>query len=247
MPMSSSDLLVVDRPTGDADQDTLWAEARRFAADRLGVTSILYGFTHSRHLATRVGMTRSLYIRHDHPADYLMRFTDGRLLDDDLCALIVLGRTGTFLWSDLGDLADQSETQRERFRIDREAGMDVGVSIGLRFADGHGIAGFGLAARWMPAPEFAARWARQGETVVAYFTRLEPLLRRQMVAARLHLTPRQSEVLGLSVGGVPGKAIAERLGISEGRVERIFREIRIRMEADTTIEAAAKALAYRLI
>lgn len=229
------------------DEETLWAKARRFAEDRLGVTSILFGFTHSRHLAGRVGMTQSLYIRHDHPTDYLRRFAPDRILDDDLCALILLGGTGVFLWDTLAGSDEHTEAQRERARIDREEGMGVGVSLGFRFADGHGIAGVGLAARWMPAEEFRGRWAENGAETVDFFTRFEALMRRRMVEARLVLTPRQRDVLSLSVGGLPGKSIAARLGISEGRVERLFREIRTRLEADTTIEAAAKALAYKLI
>jgi DNA-binding CsgD family transcriptional regulator len=95
--------------------------------------------------------------------------------------------------------------------------------------------------------EFRRRWRDAEEEAMARIALFEPLLRRRMVEGRIGLTPRQREVLALSIAGMIGKEIAARLQISDKRVEKIFDAIRTRMEADTTVEAVAKALAYEIV
>jgi DNA-binding CsgD family transcriptional regulator len=237
----------MDTPLPADSEEQLWHKIHRRMEALLGTTSILYGFTHTKYLRYRVGFTGCLYTKRSHPADYVSRFDADSFLDDDICALILLNQLGPFFWSDAHEWDGASEAQKERARIDRECGMDVGVSYGFNFADGHGIAGIGLASRWMAPEDFKRRWQDVEKQVFHYLSLFDPLMRDAMTKARLRLTQRQLEVLRLSVGGMIGKEIAAELGISEGRIERIFGEIRLNMQASTTIEAAAKAIAYRLI
>jgi DNA-binding CsgD family transcriptional regulator len=234
-------------PSAEDSEATLWRKLNAYLKDRIGITSTLFGFSHTRYLATRLGFTKSLFIKHNHPDDYVAHFPGDTFLDDDICAFILYDQLGPFFWSDAHDFAGATDEQRRRAAIDREFGMDVGVTLGFRFAGGQGICGIGLAARWMDPVEFRRRWRDAEEEAMARIALFEPLLRRRMVEGRIGLTPRQREVLALSIAGMIGKEIAARLQISDKRVEKIFDAIRTRMEADTTVEAVAKALAYEIV
>lgn len=61
------------------------------------------------------------------------------------------------------------------------------------------------------------------------------------------LTPRQQQVLGLLADGVPAKAIAIRLAVSEATVRNHIRAILVALESHSQVEAIAKARRLRLI
>jgi PAS domain S-box-containing protein len=61
------------------------------------------------------------------------------------------------------------------------------------------------------------------------------------------LTPRQQQVLGLLADGVPAKAIATRLAVSEATVRNHIRAILAALETHSQLEAIAKARRLRLI
>lgn len=234
-------------PLPSDDEDTLWRKLHTFCAARLGVTSILYGFTHSRHLKVRVGTSRSLMVRHSHPADYVDRFEGHSFLENDLCTLTLLEDRQVFLWNQASSFPDATPEQLLQARIDHECGMDAGVSLGFSFGGGHGISGFGLCARWMDPAEFERRWTEEEPEVTAWIGRVEPLLRARMVASRLKLSPRQREALALSVGGLIAKEIAGQLGIQEKTVYNYLEAARKALDSATSMEAVAKALVYGLI
>jgi DNA-binding CsgD family transcriptional regulator len=234
-------------PSPEDSEESLWIKIHKHMESALGTTSIFYGFTHSKHTRHRIGFTRCLYSKNSHPDDYMAIFDVDEFLDDDICALTLLDRLGPFFWSEADICHAATERQKRRAHIDREFGMDVGVSCGFQFADGQGLSGIGLSSRWMNPEEFKSRWHDGEIQLQQYLNIFDPLMRNTMVRARMKLTGRQLEVLRLSVGGMIGKEIATKLNISEGRVERIFAKIRLNLQADTTVEAAAKAIAYRLI
>lgn len=234
-------------PLSEDDEDTLWRKVHDVCAVRLGVTSILYGFSHSRHLQARVGTSRSLLVRHTHPRDFVDHFGGQSFLENDLCTLMIMQTDEPFLWHRAATLPDATPEQLEQARIDHEFGMDVGVSLGFSFGGGHGVSGIGLAARWMDPEEFERRWNSEGPAVVAWIAEFEPLMRRKMVASRFKLTPRQREVLALSVGGMQVKEIAVHLELSENTVYNYLEAARKVLDSATSMEAAAKALVYGLI
>ena len=234
-------------PTESADEEQLWTGIHEYMKERIAVTSILYGFTHSRYTAERIGISRSLYIKHSHPKDYVDHFGSDKFLNDDICTVILLQQLEPFLWHHADNWPGATEAQKERARIDSQFGMEVGVSIGFHFADGHGIAGIGLCAGGTSAEEFEQRWKERGEDVMSYLAIFEPLMRARMVANRMALSERQRQVLAYSVSGMQAKEIAAHLKIAEKTVHNYREDAREAIDADTTMEAVAKALAYRLI
>lgn len=234
-------------PLPTDSEDVLWEKIHRYAAAQLGVTSILFGFTHTRHLTELLALDRGFVIRHSHPKDYTDHFGNASFLENDLCAVsLVLGHS-PFLWQQAHAMEEATPAQREQARIDREFGMDVGVSLVFHFAERRGTSGIGMAARWADPADFEAAWNRNGRAVTEWVTRFEPIMRRKMVANRFNLSKRQRQVLAYSAGGFLAKQIAELMSIKEGTVYNYLEMARVSLNSATTLEAVAKAYVYELI
>lgn len=235
------------QPLPTDDEDTLWEKIHQFTHRHLGITSILYGFTHTRHMKDMVALDRCFIVRHSHPQDYVEHFGHSSFLENDLCAVSLITGACPFLWHHAHGVAEATPAQKEQARIDREFGMDVGVSLVFHFAQERGTAGIGLAARWMDPSVFEERWLREREVVMEYIDRFEPLMRKKMVANRLKLSQRQQQVLAYSAAGFLVKEVAELLKVKEGTVYNYLEAARNALQASTTLEAVAKAYVYELI
>jgi DNA-binding CsgD family transcriptional regulator len=168
-------------------------------------------------------------------------------LRGDITTLALYNDLGPHLWADLAALSDLTDLQKERERIDDACGYEAGVSLAFRFAGNNGIAGIGLASRHMDPAEFESRWQSHAGELMMILAEFDALMRPAMVAARLRLTPREKQCLKLAIGGMSAKEIGHHLGIGERSVFNIQNRARKSLEAATTIEAVAKALAYDLI
>lgn len=226
-------------------EDELWRILARVANEEFGVTSILYGFTHNKYVAMRNGITKSLYMRHNHPPEYVDAFGSGSFLDADPCAT-QLFRTGSgVLWDEV--CADDSRESRRRQEIGRSYSMDIGVTVGVSFAGGAGIAGAGFCAAGQRGPEFRKLWEARREDIQDLFVAFDARLRPRMIANRLRLSPREREVIAFAAGGLRGEEIAHHLGMRPKSVFNVMERARTALEAATTFEAIAKAYAYNLI
>jgi len=92
-----------------------------------------------------------------------------------------------------------------------------------------------------------------GKTVVA--PDLAPILARavqgksdshknEKITPFSHLTPRETEILGLLAEGQSNKAIARNLGISDGTVKLHVKAILRKLEVHSRVEAAVMAVEY---
>ncbi|MCE1237086.1 MAG: LuxR family transcriptional regulator [Hyphomicrobiales bacterium] len=234
-------------PLPSDSEDVLWDKVHRYAAEQLGITSILFGFTHTRHLTELLALERGFVLRHSHPKDYTDHFGNASFLENDLCAVSLILGVSPFLWHRAHSVVDATPAQKEQALVDHEFGMDVGVSLVFHFAEGRGTAGIGMAARWAAPEDFEAAWSRNGEAVTEWLTRFEPLMRRKMVANRFNLSRRQRQVLAYSAAGFLAKQIAELMSIKEGTVYNYLDLARVSLNSATTLEAVAKAYVYELI
>ena len=76
---------------------------------------------------------------------------------------------------------------------------------------------------------------------------LPPVVDREHPASSAELTPREVEVLGLLAEGLPNKAIASRLGISEHTVKFHVNAILGKLDAQSRTEAVTRATRMGLI
>ena len=230
---------------GSSSEDELWSRFARMAGDEFGVTSILYGFTHNKYAAMRTGITKSLYMRHNHPAGYIEAYGRDRFLDHDPCATELFATGASVLWEEVYAL--DTRDARIRREIGRGFEMDIGVTIGLTFGGGAGITGAGFSAGPQRAAEFLKVWEARGREMEALFAAFDARLRPTMIAGRLQLTPRERDVIAYAAGGLSGKEIAHHLGMRPKSVFNVMDRARKALEASTTFEAIAKAYAYNLI
>lgn len=231
---------------GLMDEDAIWHRMTAVAAERYGITSVLYGFTHSRYTASRTGFTSSLFLRHNLPDDFLATFPNGLSLDDDIASELVIGGTTEILWSEFDSLPLRP-VQRARRELDKQLGMGVGITFGMRFGGTSGFGGMCLAKRHCDADEFKALWDANRVDMLTLVHQFETAIRPAMVKARFHLTPREAEVMSYSAGGMTAKQIAEHLELSPKTIANTLERARKTMEAVSTMEAVAKALIYELI
>jgi hypothetical protein len=176
-------------------EDTLWNNLASFTAEHYGITSILYAFTHSKYTVTRTGIMPSLYVWHNHPADYIASFPGGELtLDGDVAAELLLHGHTPLLWSDF-DSMELTAANREHLASDRALGMGVGASFGFRFGGNSGVGGTCWASRHADANRFRQLWQERGKEMERLAHLFDRHMRPAMIANRIKLTPREKDVL----------------------------------------------------
>jgi DNA-binding CsgD family transcriptional regulator len=230
---------------GASSEDELWNRFARLARDEFGVTSILYGFTHNKYVALRTGITKSLYIRHNHPEGYIDAYGRDHFLDTDPCATELFATGASVLWDNV--YAVDTRDARLRQEIGRAFDMDIGVTVGLTFGGGAGITGAGFSAGPQRAAEFRKVWEARGRELEALFAAFDARLRPTMIANRIQLSPRERDVIAYAAAGHSGKEIARHLGMRPKSVFNVMDRARKALQASTTFEAIAKAYAYNLI
>jgi LuxR family transcriptional regulator, quorum-sensing system regulator SdiA len=228
-------------------EESIWGTFFGICAKNYNVTSILYGFSHSFFTSKRIGLTRSLLLRHNHPQDYVNFIGKNEFLNNDFCALAIINGDAPYFWHTAKDDPNLSARQRAQNEIDQRFKMDVGVSFSLRFANGRGIGGLGMCMGTSTADEFEHIWQRYGAEMAELVQEFDRHMRPAMVRKRLKLSPREREVLAYSAGGMLAKEIAEYLGLKTKTVYNTLERARTSMEAASTMEAVAKAYIYELI
>jgi LuxR family transcriptional regulator len=226
--------------------DELWDRLVTIVGERYGITSVLFAFTHSRFTTSRVGVTSSLFLRQNLPDDFLNSFPNGLSLDDDIAAELILSGESDFLWSSFDDRALRPE-QRARYESDKAMGMGVGVSFGFRFGGTSGFGGMCWGKRYADAEEFKALWLKHRIDMLELAHQFEAVMRPAMVRERFNLTPRETDVMSFSAGGMTQKQIADHLQLSPKTIANTLDRARKKLDAVSTMEAVAKALIYELI
>jgi DNA-binding CsgD family transcriptional regulator len=231
----------------DDGEDALWGKFQAFVEKHYAITSFLYGFTHSKYTVQRVGITNSLFMRHNHPQSMLDAVGSDNLLENDSASMRLAASLEPFLWSDSLDWEGVTDAQRERYEIDTACGLDVGLTLGYGFADGMGVAGIGLCSGTTTAQDFAKIWNENRADVVELGAQFDRFMRPAMVANRIKLPPREKEVLALATGGMSAKQIAHHLNLQPKTIFNIMDRARKTLQAANTMEAIAKACVYGLI
>jgi len=232
-----------------------FANSRNFSElwDRLheilqpfGVTSIFFGFGHSRQSVNIRGIMESIWSITSHPEDYCAYYANKYYIDDDLSSLHCLTATTPFMWHDFSAWGAPTLRQKRFMHESWDFNMGVGVTIPLRFDNNTGIGGLGMAASHMTPEEFDAMWETHGDSIVAI---VDCFKERAFNDCNFifQLSPRELEILSLLSQGLVPSEIAARLGTSPSTVGHQVRNARKKLQASSNEHAIAKAVFFSII
>ncbi|MBL8790933.1 MAG: autoinducer binding domain-containing protein [Rhizobiales bacterium] len=230
----------------DLSENLLWERMLAVFADRLHVTSAMYGFLPSVHWLELGGISQVSVIRHNHPDDIIGQVNGKGMLDDDPCALRLRAEEPWFLWADALDWAGVDAEQKARFDSG-DPGGNVGVTIRLPFFEGRALAGLGLCARATSPEAFREAWLAGLDDHLALARAFDAAMRPRMIANRFKLSKREVSVIRLLATGLSAKRAADFLGLQPKTVFNVMDKARKSLQAETTLQAVTKAMAYRLI
>lgn len=232
----------------DAETESeIWDRFFGHMQKNYGFTSMLYAFSHSFYTTKRLGLTKSLFIKQNHPKDYVEYIGSDNFLNNDLCVAAVVESNEPFLWHTAFDHPNATDLQRKQALVDKRFGMDIGVSFALPFANGRGIGGLGLCMGQSTVVGFMHIWDNQQLQITQEVRRFDALMRPAIVRNRLRLSSREREILAYSAGGMIAKEIAAHLGLKPKTIYNTLERARASMQAASTMEAVAKAYIYDLI
>lgn len=230
----------------ELSESVLWDRMLAVFAERLKVTSALYGFVPSVFWLEGPGLTQEAVVRHNHPDEIMGVAIPGSMLDDDPCALRLATDEPWFFWHDAADWRGGSARQTAR-HSSGDPGGNVGVTIRLPFFEGRAMAGLGLCARHSSPEDFKAAWLSGLEENLSLARSFDAAMRPRMIANRFKLSRREVSVIRLLASGLSAKRAADQLGLQPKTVFNVMDKARKSMEAETTLQAVTKAMAYRLI
>lgn len=125
------------------------------------------------------------------------------------------------------------------------------VAAGAQAAEARAAGAHGVLLREVTAPGLAAALRAVAEGLWVWTAemaeRLEPSAQGQPGQPAEPLTPRELEVLTLVASGLPNKAIAQRLGISEHTVKFHINAILGKLDASSRTDAVVRATRLGLV
>lgn len=230
----------------DLSEPILWDRMLAVFAGRLNVTSALYGFLPSVYWLELGHVTQASVVRHNHPDEVLGHVNGKGLLDDDPCILRLKTGEPWFFWHEALDWSGADEGQKARYESG-DPRSNVGVTIRLPFFEGRALAGLGLCARNSTPEEFKQAWLAGVEEHLAVARAFDAAMRPRMIANRFKLSKREVSVIKLLATGLSAKRAADHLGLQPKTVFNVMDKARKSLQAETTLQAVTKAMAYRLI
>ncbi len=233
------------RLNGAATLEDFWALCLDELAQR-DVTSICYGALASKRDVEARGLTKALMVKTNHPHAWIEAFGTDRFLDEDSTALKCMADSRPIFWDVDKAMRHPSRRVRERAKIERDVGLDVGVSLPASHFSTGAVGGVGLAVD-VPRRQFRAYWKSRKHDIIAICTILDTVMRRQHMKELIGLTKREGDCLCWLAAGLRTDQIANRLGITTKVVEKYVFSAKSKLKAATRDQAVAKALLFGII
>ena len=228
------------------DTDKILGLFRQTALGDFGVTSSLYGVSHSFHLALEKGFSHAIESWTDYPDRYLETCARRGLLDHEYAARHIIEQRKPIIWTEVPASSNATPAELARWELDNEFGMAVGISLPLTFGPHHG-SGIGLSMSGKSANEVRALWEERGQALSRLCMSFDAAMRRVALPERFALTRREKDVLTFSVAGLSAQQIATHLGVTNRTIEGALSRARSKMGCANTTEAVAKAIIFGLI
>ena len=129
-----------------------------------------YGVGHSAKLAQVNGVLESVIYRDSHPQRYKEHYSNSDYINADPSAEHCLQYTSPYMWVNTGDISEPISPEAWEYeQVAKQLGMDVGVTLPLRFGSS-GIGGIGLCTENLSGHGLATHWNihQQAITAISY-------------------------------------------------------------------------------
>lgn len=227
--------------TVDGAWDRMQKELSRF-----GVESMFYGAAATRQDAAALD-ARLIVWKSNHPQAYFDAFGVDHILENDLLAMQILEHSEPIRWHDDALWNNATPQQTAKARIEADLGLNVGVVIPASHFEAYHLGGISLSTPALSPRAFDRMWAEQSDEIITVCGLLDACMRETYLAAIIHLSPREIEVLTWLASGLRPSQIAGRLKIGSHSVDKYINSARAKLHAKTRDHAVAKALIYNII
>jgi DNA-binding CsgD family transcriptional regulator len=227
------------------NEDDLWNLMTEHLRQEYGIDTAMFAFAHSIHAKSQSDPYQQFFIKHNVPPDSLTAH-DGLNLKDDCIFPQVIRGSPKILWYEV-ESKSLAPNQLRRLALDERLGYGAGLSVGGRFGSGVGAYCMCMGARHQSESDFYNFIRTRVDEIENAVQQFEIHMRPAMVARRIRLTPKQRHVLELSIAGHTAKSIARRLGMSPRSIEHLLVRARKSLNAESTVEAVAKAIIFEMM
>ena len=184
------------------------------------------------HIALRVGFAFPLEEINALPRNWLQFYTANKMVVQDPVFRWAYAQTGAVRWEELEQFDPHGVIAKAR-----EFGLNHGVSVACIDEGGQNVRSFGSFLR-------ADRPFTDSEMALL-LDRVTRLHRRIMPPQ--NITNAETEALAMVGEGMRLKQIAHELGVTEGAVKQRLKNVKSKLGANTSAQAASLARAYGLI
>ena len=184
------------------------------------------------YIAIRVGFAFPMIEHNQLPPDWVREYTISGLVVHDPVMAWAYKNCGVARWSELGDLDSQGVLQLAQYHALNFGAVASCVDGGLSGQRSFGF--FARSDREYSAPEMEHLHQLLTEEHLAY-------------APPTNITAAELETLSLVKNGVLMKQIACILGVSESAVKQRLKNVRLKLNAKTGTQAAARATMLGMI
>lgn len=212
------------------------------AVDKHGFNRCVFGMM-TDHLD--IGKKAGFGIACSYPDDWVQYYKEKNYQYIDPVIILGAVRSETFLWSQLEEYMNLTKVQKGFLSLAEEAGLRNGFCVPLHGMNNQ-IAGFGLATT-----EKKDAFDRSQDLVAAYcshfYVAYKRLMRRECNIEHAKLTNKEIEVLKWVAAGKTDGEIAFILNMSRNTVDAHMRKIFNKLEANSRVLAAVKAISFGII
>jgi LuxR family quorum sensing-dependent transcriptional regulator len=204
-----------------------------------GFSAVLAGIIPTPGMSVRQQLSN--VVLHRWPHEWSRRyFAQGYLYSDPTIDRLT-SRTDPFLWSEIEPAYRDSAAARRVMNEAGQFGLSVGFTVPMLTLEGQS-AGLSIAGTQAELPPFL----RGGFPLLAVYA-FARAISRDDESPPVKLTARESDVLHWIAEGKTDWEIGKILHVSEHLVDKVARQIRIKIGAANRVQAVALALRHKII
>lgn len=215
----------------------------------LGVTSIGYGVTPIRSLATSGNYTEATFFRHTYMPEWERVVGKEQLLDADLTTQLMLEGHEEVFWNDDPEKFGANYVNKRLHELERDLGLIWGKTLLLSHHSHDPVtSGIGLHVSCVTSDdEFHKYWTEHRAELRVISEMLNAGMLGQHTDGVVRLTGREKDYLYWSAMGLDRIETAGRLGISENTLNKPIASAKAKLKARNTSQAVVTAVLLGLI